>query len=103
MKSMAAMAALAALAGLFTAAAGGEEKGAETSVITRHQVTLSSLLGEMIDRATLARWPEPAYTCKQFSSHDRESVSADQPGWFANHDPANYVRTEDHKGRTEYV
>src|SRR5579862_9876851 len=32
-------------------------------------VTFESLLREMVDRDAIARFPEPAYTCKQFSSY----------------------------------
>ena len=31
------------------------------------------------------------------------SVAPDKPGWFANHDNGNYLRTENNQGRTEYV
>ena len=66
-------------------------------------VTLESLLTEMIDREALARWPSPAYTAREFTSYDRASVSPDKPGWFANTDFGNYLRTEDNHGRKEYV
>ncbi|MFI5378404.1 MAG: DUF2961 domain-containing protein [Tepidisphaerales bacterium] len=66
-------------------------------------ITLQSLLGEMIDRDRLARWPEPAYTCKQASSYDRASVAPDKPGWFANNDTAQFIRTEKTAGREEHV
>jgi len=50
-------------------------------------ITLESLLREMIDRDAVARWPQPAYTCRQASSYDRKSTSPDDPaGWFANGD-----------------
>ena len=34
----------------------------------------------MVDRDALARWPEPDYTCKEFTSYDRASVSPGQTG-----------------------
>lgn len=62
-------------------------------------ITLDSLLNEMTDREAIARFPDPAYTCKQFSSYDRRSTTPDDPNtWFANGDVNNYVRTEDVKG-----
>jgi hypothetical protein len=68
------------------------------------QITFESLLHEMGDRAVLARFPDPGYSCKQFSSYDRRSISpADQEGWFANNDAGNFLRTENRRGRTEYV
>lgn len=64
-------------------------------------VTFPSLLNEMVDRDSAARWPDPAYTCKQFSSYDRAST---EPGkldakgrdtWFANGDANQYLRVEE--------
>lgn len=66
-------------------------------------VSLASLLEEMVDRSTLARVPEPYYSCKQFSSYDRDAVAPDQPGWFANWDRSEFLRIEEVDGRTEYV
>ena len=57
-------------------------------------VSLKSLLAEMTDRASLARWPDPAYTCKQASSYDRASTAKDAPGWFANNDRSFFIREE---------
>src|SRR3954464_15777347 len=45
-------------------------------------VSLASLLEEMIDVDAVARWPEPAYTCRQASSYDRHRAGPDKPGWF---------------------
>ena len=42
-------------------------------------ITLKSLLDEMIDREAAARFPRPAFTCRQASSYDRASVSAQLP------------------------
>ncbi len=66
-------------------------------------VTTRSLLEEMTDREAVARFPEPAFTCRQFSSYDRESKGPDQPGWFANDDSSKFLRVETLRGRTEYV
>src|SRR5262245_1690506 len=72
-------------------------------------VTFRSLLKEMTDRDALARFPEPAYTCRQFASYDRASTGPDQPKtWFANGDYNQYLRTEevdaaDGKKRKEWV
>ncbi len=67
-------------------------------------VTLSSLLVEMTDREAVARFPEPAYRCLQFSSYDRASVDpADERTWFANGDYNQYLRVEEHQGRKEWV
>ena len=42
-------------------------------------VTLDSLLHEMVDVESIARWPEHEFTCKQASSHDRKKVAPDHP------------------------
>ncbi|MFM9994815.1 MAG: glycoside hydrolase family 172 protein [Phycisphaerales bacterium] len=70
-------------------------------VIASPPVTFPSLLNEMIDRDAVARLPDPAYTCAQFSSYDRAST---EPGrldakgrdtWFANGDASQFLRVED--------
>lgn len=71
-------------------------------------VTLPSLMEEMTNRATLARFPEPAYTCAQASSYDRDSVDpADHNKWMANGDRSQWVRIDeveiDGKKQKEYV
>ena len=66
-------------------------------------VTLESLLQEMTDRAAIAEFPDPYYTCKQASSYDRRSVSPDQPGWYANGDTAQFIREEMNGDRKEWV
>jgi hypothetical protein len=58
-------------------------------------ITLQSLLRELIDYDHEARWPEPAFTCKQASSYDRASKTPDDPkGWFANGDQNQFIREE---------
>ena len=65
-------------------------------------VSLPMLLDEMTDLASLAEYPAPAYTCKQFSSYDRGAVSPKR-NWFANADCGHYLRVEDVDGRKEFV
>ena len=68
------------------------------------EVTLESLLKEMVDRDAVARRPEPAYKCMQVSSYDRRSKTPDDAaGWFANNDWSQFVRSEVNKGRVEWV
>ena len=67
-------------------------------------VSLKSLLREMTDRSLMARWPDPAYSCKQFSSYDRSSKTPDDKlAWFGNFDQGQFIRQETNNGRTEYV
>ena len=74
-----------------------------TPFVVAQTVTLSTLLDEMIDRSAVARFPDPAYTCKQFSSYDRAATSPDEPGWFANSDNSQFLREETNGGRQEWV
>lgn len=67
-------------------------------------ITLDSLLAEMINRDTVAKWPVPAYTLRQSSSYDRATKDpADAKGWFANKDYEQFIRTEQNDGRREWV
>jgi len=72
------------------------------SVATAGTISLESLLDEMVDRSRLARFPAPAYTCRQASSFDRGAKS---PGkhWFANNDRSKFLRSEKNAGREEWV
>jgi D-arabinan exo alpha-(1,3)/(1,5)-arabinofuranosidase (non-reducing end) len=67
-------------------------------------VSLGTLLDEMVDRDRLARFPQPAYTCRQASSYDRDATSpAKKETWFANMDWSQFIRIEENDGRKEYV
>jgi len=65
-------------------------------------ISTAGLLDEMIDLAGMTRFPSPYYTCKQFSSYDRKSVSPEKD-WFANNDCGQYLRVEQNQGRQEHV
>lgn len=67
------------------------------------EITTGTLLSEMINRDQLAEFPSPEYSTKQFSSYDRKSIGPDKPGWFANADRSQFIRTEKNKGRREFV
>lgn len=67
------------------------------------QVTLDSLLDEMISVEESARYPLVPYRCLQVSSYDRSSVSPDSSGWFANNDGYGIVRMDTVDGRVERV
>ncbi len=67
------------------------------------EVNLSTLLTEMVDREQITRFPENGYRCLQASSYNRESVSPDKPGWFADSDGVGYIRTETNNGQREWV
>ncbi|MCL2119147.1 MAG: DUF2961 domain-containing protein [Planctomycetaceae bacterium] len=74
-----------------------------TAHLSAKDVSLESLLKEMTDRAAIAEFPDPYYTCKQASSYDRASVAPDKPGWFANGDASQFVRDEMNGDRKEWV
>ncbi len=77
--------------------------GCFAAPVAAQTVSLASLLDEMTSRKTLAQFPDPAYTCRQFSSYDRDTVAPDQPGWFANWDRSQFLRVEQREGREEHV
>lgn len=66
-------------------------------------VDMRSLLREMVDYNAMAKWPQHEYAEKQASSYDRKSIAPGKPGWFANGDASQYIRTETNGGRTEHV
>jgi hypothetical protein len=73
-------------------------KGSESE-----KITFESLLEEMVDRDCIAQLPKPAYTCKQFSSYDRNSTQPGSSTWWANWDRSYFIRVEDNNGRKEHV
>jgi hypothetical protein len=83
---------------LVTASVSTTSAGAGTSPT----ITTASLLAEMTELAGIAEFPQPAYTCQQFSSYDRASRSPEE-NWFANEDRGHYLRVEERAGRKEYV
>ncbi|MGJ8643550.1 MAG: glycoside hydrolase family 172 protein [Luteolibacter sp.] len=78
---------------------------AETSV------SIDSLLQEMVDRDSVARFPANDFRLKQHSSYNRASKTPDDPkGWFTNQDynpkrgkTTNFIRIEENNGRKEWV
>jgi hypothetical protein len=70
---------------------------------TGKKVDFEQLLIEMTDRTELTYFPENNYQLKQFSSYDRNSVSPDSLGWFANADYTQFIREEQNAGRREFV
>ncbi len=74
------------------------------------EVSIESLLNEMVDRDAMTLYPESNFRLKQQSSYNRASVSPDDPeGWFMNHDfnsndkDHNFVRIEEKNGEKEWV
>lgn len=67
------------------------------------QITFQSLLKEMVNRDLLAEYPQIPYRSLQASSYNRESVSPDLPGWFADSDGVSCIRTERNGDREEWV
>ncbi len=77
---------------------------------TSDPITITSLLQEMVNRDTVARFPQPDFRLKQDSSYNRASVTPDDAkGWFANKDynskdsDTNFIRVEENDGRKEWV
>ncbi len=66
-------------------------------------ITFKSLMEEMVNRECITQLPKPAYTCKQFSSYDRNSTQPGSPTWWANSDRSYFIRIEETNGRKEHV
>ncbi len=66
-------------------------------------VTIASLLKEMADRNSLAKFPQLHYQSLQASSYNRASKSRDAAGWFADSDGVGFIREENNNGRKEWV
>ena len=73
-------------------------------------VTIETLLQEMTDRDSVAKFPAIDFRLKQASSYNRASKTPDDPkGWFDNFDRNtndkhhNFVRIEENDGRKEWV
>lgn len=66
------------------------------------EVSMGSLLEEMIKRESLAKYPGN-YTMKQSSSYDRRAKVKDGENWFANKDRTQFLRKEETENGTEWV
>lgn len=66
-------------------------------------VSLESLLEEMINRKSIAQFPDPVYKLKQFSSYDRDSKAPGEDGWFANEDYTSFLGVDSLNGKREYI
>ena len=66
-------------------------------------ISTASLLKEMVDCEALAKYPEPYYETRQFSSYDRASVKKDSVSWYANCDRSQFLRVDSIDGRREFV
>lgn len=73
------------------------------TVCAQKAISIETLLKEMVDRSERAKYPDPTFTCKQFSSYDRATVAKGEPGWFANDDRSMFIRIERNNGRREFV
>ncbi|MGE0787526.1 MAG: DUF2961 domain-containing protein [Sandaracinaceae bacterium] len=101
MRRALAVLALACLAGC---ASCGTERSDCAPSDTAYDVTLGTLLHEMVDHDALAYAPAHPFVAAMESSYDRRSVSPDQPAtWFANQDAGQFVRVDTIDGRTENV
>lgn len=67
------------------------------------EVTLGSLLEEMVARKNMARYPEPAYQTRQFSSYDRRAKEPGGENWYANRDNTKFLRRELTENGEEWV
>ncbi|WP_411827876.1 glycoside hydrolase family 172 protein [Luteolibacter sp. AS25] len=82
-----------------------------SALLAEEPVSIDSLLNEMVDRDSVARFPAKDFRLKQDSSYNRASKTPDEPeGWFTNQDynpkrgkTENFIRIEENNGRKEWV
>ena len=74
-----------------------------TRQVSAEPVTLNKLLENMLDRSSIAQFPEIDFNCKQESSYDRRSKEPGNSDWFANNDWSNFIRFDEVAGRREWV
>ena len=67
------------------------------------QIDFGTLLNDMVDRRKIAEFPSPEFLVKQASSYNRDSISPDKPGWFANADSSFFDGYQDVDGRREWI
>ena len=76
---------------------------AEAADVAR-EVSIESLLSEMVDRDSVARFPADNFRLKQASSYNRASKSPDDAkGWFNNKDHSGQVIRVEGEGDEERV
>ena len=71
--------------------------------LNAQEITMGSLLKEMTNRESLARYPVNDFETKQFSSYDRRAKVRGGENWFANEDRTNFLRKEVTENGTEWV
>ena len=60
------------------------------------EITLKTLLGELVSREMLLQNPDGIWTMHQAGSYERLSVTPEDPeGWYANHDWNHFERIEE--------
>src|SRR5574344_1226915 len=74
-----------------------------TSFVKNTEISLGSLLDELVSYDAVVSYPSPSYKAAQVSSYDRRTVSPTKPGWFANNDGFGFVRLDSIEGRVEKV
>jgi hypothetical protein len=80
------------------------------AVQAKEPVSIESLLTEMVDRESVARFPTQDFRLKQHSSYNRAAKTPDDPtGWFNNKDnntsdkDTSFIRIEENNGQKEWV
>lgn len=71
--------------------------------LNAQEVTMGTLLEEMTNRESLAKYPAYDYETKQFSSYDRRAQEPGGENWFANEDRTNFLRKETTENGAEWV
>ena len=74
-----------------------------SQALNAEPIDLGTLLEEMLDRASIAEYPEPEFVCKQASSYNRRSKAPGTPDWFAGADFDQFYGCDRVDGRNEWI
>lgn len=75
-----------------------------TLFASAQNVTMATLLNEMLNRKAVTDFSTQNFKCRKFTSFDRASLNTEDPNqWFANGDASQFLREEQNDGRKEYV
>ena len=66
-------------------------------------VNLGSLLEAMVDRASVAEFPQPEFVCKQASSYNRRSRAPGDADWIVGGDFDQFYGCDQVNGRKEWI
>lgn len=72
-------------------------------IVANPDITIATLLDEMVNKDELATLPMYSFKTLQASSYSRQSIAKNKEGCFDNADASQFVRAEVNEGRKEHV